>query len=792
MSPLPVPTLAADLFAGPYAAGVRISTNSWGTDSFAQYSSYTAELDAYVHENPDFVILLAASNDGSGNRYASLSTEAVAKNVIAVGATQDGLLAHLAKIDGAQDAELGAIPPLYQGHDGRSCNAVREWAIAFEFELCFPEDPSPLQCAAWALKLVTVDGNGFSDTSFNYRPEDNIDLALCCGCTPKAIMDGLQVAANPTAAYFNLTSYLATYNARWRADFSSPGPALDGRIKPDVAMPGLDVVSARAAGPSGRAYGTFNCPATSTLVTSPTSATSQFVILGDDGDSPVLTMDMQVLEAVQVDSVTIRLDSLDEDSWLWMLWATPTAYVTGGCYTFASASTEPFDLEFKYCEHQLQPGETYRLLVYAAEGVEVGYTAPTATPAPTTPACFGSAGTDFLATLKLARGTAASYTMDMSGTSMATPAAAALVALIRQYYTAGFYPSGVATPAAAIAPSAALVKATLINSATALVTEDFFAAFLPGASPPTAAQVYAEAGHGIPNLLRGLSFPALGGKSRAGGALPTLLLPGLSPAGADPSVADGGARTYCIDVAAAAGPGPLSVTLAYTDPPALPNALYALVNNLNLEVRTPAGVRLRGNNEQSQPNQQLDTRNNVEKLTLYALNRTLSASGARLLPPYAVTVLGSFVPYSPQAFSLVLSGPLISLSAELCGGVAPTPSAAPPSPAPPAAAPGAAAPAPPAPPTAGEVVGEIALALFLFALGGWVATCYHRRQCCFKGVAKAAPQQLPQHLHQQHLQQQQMQPTQQQQQQHHHQQQKPSLELGGVATNPMMQATAWR
>jgi hypothetical protein len=181
----------------------------------------------------------------------------------------------------------------------------------------------------------------------------------------------------------------------------------------------------------------------------------------------------------------------------------------------------------------------------------------------------------------------------------------------------------------------------------------------------------------------------------------------------------------------------------------------------------------------------------VEKLTLYALNRTLSASGARLLPPYAVTVLGSFVPYSPQAFSLVLSGPLITLSTELCGGVAPTPSAAPPSPAPPAAAP-AAAPAP-APPSAGEVVGEIALALFLFALGAWVATCYHRRQCCFKGVAKAAPPQLPQHLYQQqHMHQQQhmqQQPTQQQQQQ---QQAKPSLELGGVATNPMMQATAWR
>ena len=53
----------------------------------------------------------------------------------------------------------------------------------------------------------------------------------------------------------------------------------------------------------------------------------------------------------------------------------------------------------------------------------------------------------------------------MSGTSMASPAAAGFGALARQYFTDGFYPSGVATPADAFAPSSALVKATLLNSA---------------------------------------------------------------------------------------------------------------------------------------------------------------------------------------------------------------------------------------------------------------------------------------------------------------------------------------
>src|SRR5262249_38113014 len=59
-------------------------------------------------------------------------------------------------------------------------------------------------------------------------------------------------------------------------------------------------------------------------------------------------------------------------------------------------------------------------------------------------------------------------TQSMSGTSMASPGATGLTALIRQYYTDGFYPSGVATPANAFVPSAALLRATLINSAQAM------------------------------------------------------------------------------------------------------------------------------------------------------------------------------------------------------------------------------------------------------------------------------------------------------------------------------------
>lgn len=48
---------------------------------------------------------------------------------------------------------------------------------------------------------------------------------------------------------------------------------------------------------------------------------------------------------------------------------------------------------------------------------------------------------------------------------MATPVVAGSAALVRQYFTDGFYPSGRATPADALTPSGALIKAVMIAGA---------------------------------------------------------------------------------------------------------------------------------------------------------------------------------------------------------------------------------------------------------------------------------------------------------------------------------------
>jgi subtilisin family serine protease len=91
---LALPWDLGDLFQQARKAGVRIHTNSWGSQAFSNYTFDSQAVDQYVWDHPDFLILFAAGNEGvdwDGDGVVdlgSLAAPATAKNCISVGASE--------------------------------------------------------------------------------------------------------------------------------------------------------------------------------------------------------------------------------------------------------------------------------------------------------------------------------------------------------------------------------------------------------------------------------------------------------------------------------------------------------------------------------------------------------------------------------------------------------------------------------------------------------------------------------------------------------------------------------
>jgi hypothetical protein len=212
------------------------------------------------------------------------------------------------------------------------------------------------------------------------------------------------------------------------------------------------------------------------------------------------------------------------------------------------------------------------------------------------------------------------------GTSWATPTIAGAAALVRQYYTDGFYPSGTRTPADAIAPSAALLKATIIAAARQVPSRVTYNGDVPAKPVPS-----FEQGFGFPVLGDVLYFPGNRARLRV----------------ADVANANGlaGGESTALQVHAVAGT-PLKVVLVWTDPPGVPRGVNdstpELVNDLDLRVAAPDGTALYPNGL-AQP----DRLNNVEVVSL-----PQPASGM-----YTITVSANHLGVGPrQGYALVMTG----------------------------------------------------------------------------------------------------------------------------------------
>lgn len=91
-----IPVDLNDLFQAAYDKGVRIHNNSWGALAAGLYTIDAHEVDQFVYEHPDFLIVIAAGNagqqagpdEGLGRiGFNSLQSPATAKNALSVGAS---------------------------------------------------------------------------------------------------------------------------------------------------------------------------------------------------------------------------------------------------------------------------------------------------------------------------------------------------------------------------------------------------------------------------------------------------------------------------------------------------------------------------------------------------------------------------------------------------------------------------------------------------------------------------------------------------------------------------------
>jgi MYXO-CTERM domain-containing protein len=183
------------------------------------------------------------------------------------------------------------------------------------------------------------------------------------------------------------------------------------------------------------------------------------------------------------------------------------------------------------------------------------------------------------------------------GTSFSAPLVSGAAALARQYFVEGYYPSGSAQPANAIEPSAALLKAVLVNSAESMgPAPNSVPGYLYDVSQGTSIGALAAApnnieGWGLLRLDRALYF--------SGDAEKFAILNDAFSDGSDhgaalkPPLTQGQSHNYgLLNVRSTM---PLRVTLAWTDPAGPTGSGRALVNDLDLEVEDASGNVYKGN-----------------------------------------------------------------------------------------------------------------------------------------------------------------------------------------------------
>jgi hypothetical protein len=185
-------------------------------------------------------------------------------------------------------------------------------------------------------------------------------------------------------------------------------------------------------------------------------------------------------------------------------------------------------------------------------------------------------------------GTSTCNTSTLTGTSMACPHATGAAALVRQYFTDGFYPSGMR--GSPLTPTGALLRAVITNGGQDMTS---VSANMSLGAGGTNAYPNNREGWGRMLMDNSLYFPGDARRLKLRD-FKSSLTPGATFTPNPDALTTGEVYELEFDVNSSAQQ--LRVTMAFTDLAATLNAAFAPINNIDLEVVSPGGTIYKGNN----------------------------------------------------------------------------------------------------------------------------------------------------------------------------------------------------
>jgi len=267
--------LSSGLFPHSYAAGARIHSNSWGSTA-TNYDMMAMEVDEFMHAHDDFLVLVAAGNDGPMSW--SVGSPATAKNILAVGATENGGSVSQTSVEmkisyssSAADAQYEVTPASFGPPLQNISPLTKIMAVASPQDGCSAMQAMPGKIAlikrgtcnfdtkvlnaqnAGALAAVVfnnVDGANVVMGGSNVASSVTIPSAFISWTQGTALQAATESEITVTIPVLTTLEGLSTAH-HVIAGFSSRGPTDELRLKPDVLCPGVNIHSAHGDGNTG-------------------------------------------------------------------------------------------------------------------------------------------------------------------------------------------------------------------------------------------------------------------------------------------------------------------------------------------------------------------------------------------------------------------------------------------------------------------------------------------------------------------------------------------------------------